>query len=62
MVTLCLVIKFYDTLRIFKKPAFYIELIAATIRDIRPFMLLYIASLVMFAVPVTMQNFYRFED
>ena len=57
--TFSLLVKFYEWLRIFEKPAFYIFLIATTIKDIRAFIILFVASLAMFGIPMIMLNFYR---
>ena len=61
-VTFSLLIKFYEWLRIFEKPAFYIFLIAETIRDIRAFIVLFVAGLMMCGIPLTMLNFYTWLD
>ena len=61
-VTFSLLVKFYEWLRIFEKPAFYIFLIAETAKDIRAFIVLFVAGLMMYGIPMTMLNFYRFYD
>lgn len=61
-VTFSLILKFYEWLRIFEKPAFYIRLIAETIKDVRAFFILFVAALMMFGAPLIMLNFYRWQD
>ena len=57
-----LIIKFYEWLRIFEKPAFYIYLIGQTIDEIKAFIILYITSLLLFGFPLLMLNFYSYAD
>ena len=57
-----LIIKFYEWLRIFEMPSFYIYLIGQTIKEIMIFIVLYITSLFLFGVPMLMLDFYSFED
>ena len=56
IVSFFLISKSFDWLRIFEETSFYIMLILATIWDIRPFMVLFIVALVMFALPLTILN------
>ena len=56
VVSFFLISKSFDWLRIFEETSFYIMLILATIWDIRPFMVLFIVALVMFALPLTILN------
>ena len=54
--------KCFDWLRVFEETAFLIQLIKATILDIGPFMVLFLAALIMFALPLTiLDNINRLE-
>lgn len=54
--------KLFDWLRLFEKTAFFIKLIEQTLSDISSFMILLIASLMMFGMPLVMLNLNRTSD
>jgi hypothetical protein len=56
-----LMIKVFDWLRLFEGTAFYILLVQETLKDIQAFMILLIAALMMFGVPMLMLNLNRAE-
>ena len=51
-------VKCFDWLRLVEKTAFYIDLIGQTISDIKYFIILLIASFLLFGLPMMMLNFY----
>ena len=56
IVSFILIAKCFDWLRIFEETSFYIKLIFETIYDIRSFMILFMVSLIMFALPLNILN------
>ena len=58
----CLMIKFYDWLRLFESTAFYITLIEYTLKDIKPFMLLFLICMMIFGIPLVMLELNRSEE
>ena len=56
IVSFILIAKCFDWLRIFEETSFYIKLILETIKDIRSFMILFMVSLIMFALPLNILN------
>lgn len=55
----CLLAEFFDWLRLFEQTAFYITLVIETLNDIRAFIILIIASLMLFGVPMVMLDLNR---
>lgn len=55
----CMFIKMFDWLRLFEGTAFYILLVAETLSDIKPFMVLLFTALLMFGMPIFMLNLNR---
>jgi len=58
----CLVAKFFEWLRLFEGTAFYIMLLNETLSDIRSFVILILASLMLFGLPMVMLNLNRTVD
>ena len=56
--SLAISLKLFDWLRLVEKTAFYINLIGQTITDIKAFLILLLASFLLFGLPVMMLNFY----
>ena len=54
-------IKVFDWLRLFEGTAFYILLVQETLKDVQSFMILLIAALMMFGMPMVMLNLNRAE-
>ena len=46
--------KLFDWLRLFEKTGFYVKLVGETLNDIKYFILLLLATLIMFGVPIIM--------
>ena len=57
----CMLAKFFDWLRLFEGTAFYIMLLTETLNDIRSFIILIIASLMLFGIPMVMIDLNRTE-
>ena len=55
-------IKLYDWLRLFDSTAFYVLLVAETLADIKPFMMLLSATLLLLGVPILILDGNRVED
>lgn len=51
-----LLLKLFDWMRLFDKTSFYVKLIQKTLSEIRPFMILIVAALATFGVPMTILN------
>ena len=62
IITFALMIKMYDALRLFEKPAFYILLISETFKDVLSFLLLFLIALMMFGFPTMFINLNRPVD
>ena len=58
----CLLVEFFDWLRLFERTAFYIMLLVETLSDITGFVILIVASLMLFGVPMAMLNLNRDES
>ena len=56
------ILKLFDWLRLFEETAFYVLLVGETLYDIRHFLLLLIAALMMFGIPLLMLNGNSEED
>ena len=52
----CICLKFFDWLRLFDRTSFYINLIGMTLMEIGFFMILLIASMLMFGLPLMLLN------
>ena len=52
--SLLLIMKMFDWLRLFDTTAFYVNLIQMTISQVLPFLLIYLISLLMISVPMSM--------
>ena len=57
-----LFIKLYDWLRLFKDTSFYVLLVKLTIKDITAFIILFVVSLLIFGIPMSMLSLNRVED
>ena len=51
-----LVSKIFDWMRLFDSTAFYMSLLAATLKKIMPFMMLFVVGLFLFGLPISMLN------
>ena len=60
--SLSLSLKSFDWLRLIEKTAFYINLIGQTMTDIQSFIILLLASFMLFGMPMLMLNFYTTPD
>ena len=60
--SLSLSLKTFDWLRLIEKTAFYINLIGQTMSDIKSFIILLLASFMLFGMPMMMLNFYTTSD
>ena len=54
--------KLFDWLRLFESTAFYINLIGQTVADIKSFIILLLASMLLFGLPKMMLDFYSTHD
>ena len=52
--SLLLIMKMFDWLRLFDTTAFYVNLIQMTISQVLPFLLIYLISLLMISMPMSM--------
>lgn len=60
--TCTLFTKLYDWLRLFQDTSFYVLLVKLTVRDILPFMILVVITLLIFCIPMSMLNLNRPDD
>ena len=54
-----LVSKIFDWMSLIETTAFYMSLLAATLMKIRPFMIIFVAALFLFGLPISMLNLNR---
>ena len=60
--TWCICLKFFDWLRLFDRTSFYINLIGMTLSEIKFFLILLIASMLMFGLPLMLLELNSNED
>ena len=56
LASLLLTSKIFDWLRLFDRTAFYVQLLGATLTQIKEFMLLFAVALLTFGLPLSMLN------
>ena len=62
LASLCICLKFFDWLRLFDKTSFYINLIGMTLSEVKFFLILLVASMLLFGLPMMIININSTEN